>query len=154
MLNPNHAGHGLHGASSRKSPRGSFKAEGLQKCVLGSNGFVGANSPVRARSCNSQGDAPAWRAATSLSGSTGPGRTAEAGELLKNSVAVHSAIIENVELDDVLVRVLVIEAHKTFRCSFRVMPSLRRISDAVAGEATSTGLAALRSGRLAGFIGL
>ena len=41
----------------------------VQKCVLGSNGSAGANSFAIARSCNSQGDAPALRAATSFSGS-------------------------------------------------------------------------------------
>ena len=38
--------------------------------VLGSCGLAGQNSPATARSCNSQGDAPALRAATIFSGST------------------------------------------------------------------------------------
>ena len=36
----------------------------------GSCGLAGENSPATARSCNSQGDAPALRAATIFSGST------------------------------------------------------------------------------------
>ena len=40
-------------------------------------GIVGANSPARARSCNSQGVAPALRAATNLSGSLAARRVRE-----------------------------------------------------------------------------
>src|SRR5271157_1091875 len=40
-----------------------------QKCDCGSHGSAGANSPATARVCKSQGSAPAFRAATSLSGS-------------------------------------------------------------------------------------
>jgi hypothetical protein len=61
-----------------------------QSSERGLNGFAGANSPAKARSCTSHADAPALRAAIIFSGSTySPiGRAAKNGEVFMCSVAV------------------------------------------------------------------
>jgi hypothetical protein len=84
-------------ARSRKTADGFRTQRGFaflfdQSSERGSNGFAGANSPAKARSCTSHADAPALRAAIIFSGSTySPiGRAAKDGEVFMCSVAVHS----------------------------------------------------------------
>jgi hypothetical protein len=63
--------HAAQGAEMRsKVERLPLLEPSLHRSPRGSYGLAGANSPAKARSCTSQGDTPALRAAIILSGST------------------------------------------------------------------------------------